>query len=138
MKVVAAPAGALALALLFSGCGQAPPAARPNVLLISIDTLRADRLGAYGARAIETPALDALAQGGIRFENAFTPVPLTLPAHWTLHTGVEPWHHGVVDNGMSARTPPATLAERLSACVRFALPFPSPAADALIGGDQRK
>ena len=115
MKVVAAPAGALALALLFSGCGQAPPAARPNVLLISIDTLRADRLGAYGARAIETPALDALAQGGIRFENAFTPVPLTLPAHWTLHTGVEPWHHGVVDNGMSARTPPATLAERLSA-----------------------
>lgn len=127
MKVVAATAVVLALALGFFGCGKAPLAARPNVLLISIDTLRADRLGSYGAKAIETPALDALAQGGVRFENAFTSVPLTLPAHWTLHTGVEPWHHGVVDNGMTSLAPPATLAERLSAsgydCAAFVAAF---------------
>lgn len=87
-----------------------------NVLLISIDTLRADRLGCYGAEAVETPAIDRLAAEGVRFENAFSPVPLTLPAHWTIHTGVEPWHHGVVDNGMTLQTPPAaTLAERFTA-----------------------
>ncbi len=86
-----------------------------NVLLISIDTLRADRLGCYGAEAVETPAIDRLAAEGVRFENAFSPVPLTLPAHWTIHTGVEPWNHGVVDNGMTLReSPAATLAERFS------------------------
>ena len=86
-----------------------------NVILISIDTLRADRLGCYGAEAVETPAIDRLAAEGVRFENAFSPVPLTLPAHWTIHTGVEPWNHGVVDNGMTLLTPPAaTLAERFS------------------------
>lgn len=91
-------------------------ASPPNVVLISIDTLRPDRLGCYGARAVETPAIDRLAAEGVRFEHAFSPVPLTLPAHWTMHTGVEPWHHGVVDNGMILRTPPvATLAERFSA-----------------------
>jgi choline-sulfatase len=110
------PAPLLALACLLACCADGVPEAPPNVLLISIDTLRADRLGCYGATAVETPALDALAKRGVRFENAFTPVPLTLPAHWTLHTGVEPWHHGVVDNGMTpAGAPAATLAERLSA-----------------------
>jgi choline-sulfatase len=105
----------LASAALLVGCGpreQKPP----NVLLISVDTLRADRLGCYGAAAVETPAIDALARSGVRFENAFSPVPLTLPAHWTLHTGTEPWVHGVIDNGMVlARPPAATLAERFSA-----------------------
>lgn len=104
-----------ALALLAAGCGKTTEQSRPNIVLISVDTLRADRLGSYGAQAVETPAMDALARQGIRFENTSTPVPLTLPAHWTLHTGVEPWHHGVVDNGMSSLAPPATLAERLSA-----------------------
>lgn len=105
----------IALTLLGAGCGKNPPQAPPNVVLISVDTLRADRLGAYGARAVETPAMDVLARQGIRFEHASTPVPLTLPAHWTLHTGVEPWHHGVVDNGMTPLAPPSTLAERFSA-----------------------
>ncbi len=110
------------LAVLTLGCivSCSPPRPaepdRPNVLLISVDTLRADRLGSYGARAVETPAIDRLAAEGVRFEHAFSPVPLTLPAHWTMHTGVEPWHHGVVDNGMVMGTPPgATLAERFSA-----------------------
>lgn len=105
----------LVSAALLAGCGldERQP---PNVLLISVDTLRADRLGCYGAAAVETPAIDALARSGVRFENAFSPVPLTLPAHWTLHTGTEPWVHGVVDNGMVlARPPAATLAERFSA-----------------------
>ncbi len=101
------------LALLLAGCS---PAARttPNVVIISIDTLRPDRLGCYGGR-VETPAIDGLARSGVRFENAFTPVPLTLPAHWTIHTGIEPWHHGVVDNGMTLSNPAvATLAERFT------------------------
>jgi len=102
----------LALVHLLIGCGQPPERVAPNVILISIDTLRADRLGAYGATTVETPAIDDLARQGVRFENAYTPVPLTLPAHFTLHTGLEPWHHGVVDNGMIlAESPATTLAE---------------------------
>jgi choline-sulfatase len=110
--------GAGCLAATLSACAAPPaePSVQPNVLLISIDTLRADRLGCYGARAVQTPAIDRLAASGVRFANAFSPVPLTLPAHWTIHTGVEPWRHGVVDNGMVLQSPPApTLAERLSA-----------------------
>lgn len=101
------------LLLCCVGCAPAP---RPNVLLVSVDTLRADRLGSYGATTVETPTMDALAAGGVRFANAFTPVPLTLPAHWTLHTGLEPWRHGVVDNGLPApAVPPIPLAERFRA-----------------------
>ncbi len=103
------------LAMLAGGCRPAvrPP---PNVVLVSIDTLRPDRLGCYGGVKVETPAIDALAVAGVRFQNAFTPVPLTLPAHWTILTGVEPWNHGVVDNGMTLSAPPvATLAERFAA-----------------------
>lgn len=108
--------GALLLAAAFlPGC-SAKSAAPPDILLISVDTLRADRLGCYGATAVDTPAIDSLARQGVRFSNAFSPVPLTLPAHWTLHTGLEPWHHGVADNGMAADLPPgATLAEKLGA-----------------------
>lgn len=104
------------LLLAFLGGCSPDRGPRPNILLISVDTLRADRLGAYGAAAVETPAIDGLARQGVRFEHAFTPVPLTLPAHWTMHTGLEPWHHGVADNGMSPDLPPgATLAEKLGA-----------------------
>ncbi len=113
-----------ALAAAVAGLGGCAPAQTsaptvPNVVLISVDTLRPDRLGCYGATTIETPAIDALARDGVRFEHAFTPVPLTLPAHWTLHTGVEPWHHGIVDNGMTraddSRSDWGTLAERFTA-----------------------
>jgi arylsulfatase A-like enzyme len=85
------------------------------VLLVTIDTLRADRLGCYGRATAETPAIDGLAREGLRFERAYTPVPLTLPAHTTLLTGREPAAHGIVDNGMVARDLGApTLAERLA------------------------
>jgi arylsulfatase A-like enzyme/predicted Zn-dependent protease len=70
-----------------------------SVLLISIDTLRADRLGSYGYRAAATPVLDALAARGLRFDQAATVVPLTLPAHSSLMTGTFPAFHGVRDNG---------------------------------------
>jgi arylsulfatase A-like enzyme/tetratricopeptide (TPR) repeat protein len=85
-----------------------------NILLITIDTLRADRLGAYGYDRIETPALDRLAEEGVRFENAFTPTPLTLPAHTSLMTGTYPTFHGVRNNGIfHARSSLTTLAEVL-------------------------
>jgi len=84
----------------FLSGGGAPPVDRQaNVLLITLDTTRADRIGAYGYRDIETPNLDALAADGVRFDRAISSVPLTLPAHSTLMTGLRPPHHGVRDNG---------------------------------------
>src|SRR5262245_57370821 len=70
-----------------------------SVLLISVDTLRADRLGSYGYSAAATPVLDALAARGLRFAQAATVAPLTLPAHTSLLTGTFPAFHGVRDNG---------------------------------------
>lgn len=69
-----------------------------NVILISIDTCRADHLGCYGYKRPTTPNIDALAKEGIVFENVFTPVPMTLPAHCSMLTGTIPPYHGVHDN----------------------------------------
>ena len=76
----------------------APPA-RPNVLLITLDTTRADRIGSYGYAAAATPNLDRLAAAGVRFEEALASVPLTLPSHASLMTGRQPYTHGVRNNG---------------------------------------
>lgn len=86
-----------------------------NVLLITIDTLRVDRLGAYGGGTL-TPTLDRLAAGGVRFERAFSHAPLTLPAHTSMLTGQIPVRHGVRTNGSFrlGDTPP-TLATLLQA-----------------------
>lgn len=73
------------------------PAIR-NVLLISIDTCRADHLSSYGYRHQTTPHIDAIARDGIVFENAVSPIPLTLPAHATMMTSTIPPYHGVRDN----------------------------------------
>ena len=70
-----------------------------NLLLISLDTVRADRLGSYHYTAAQTPNLDRLAATGLRFEQATTVVPLTLPAHASLMTGTFPGRNGVRDNG---------------------------------------
>jgi len=70
-----------------------------NVLLISIDTLRADHLGCYGYQGIDTPHIDQLAEEGILFPSCYTTVPITLPSHSTLMTGQYPLMHGVRDNG---------------------------------------
>lgn len=76
-----------------------PDGGKPNIVLISVDTLRADRLGCYGFRDVETPAIDALASRGLRFERCYSTTPLTLPAHTTMLTGTHPLFHGVRDNG---------------------------------------
>jgi arylsulfatase A-like enzyme/tetratricopeptide (TPR) repeat protein len=70
-----------------------------NVLFVTLDTLRADRLGSYGSKAGLTPRLDRLASEGIRFEHVLTHAPLTLPAHASLFTSLYPADHGVRDNG---------------------------------------
>lgn len=91
------------------------PALTPSsILLITVDTLRADRLGCYGDTRARTPHMDALARDGVAFEAAYTPVPITLPAHASLLTGLLPPAHGVRGNGAFALGPePATLAEAL-------------------------
>lgn len=91
----------LLLAALLAACGGRPGASglgRPPVILISIDTLRADRLPAYGYTKIETPALERLRRDGLLYENAYSHVPLTLPSHASLFTGLLPPEHGVRDN----------------------------------------
>ncbi len=70
-----------------------------NVLLLTLDTTRRDRLGCYGYGEPTSPTLDSLANAGVVFENAVTPVPVTLPAHATILTGMDPQEHGVRDNG---------------------------------------
>lgn len=81
--------------------GAAPavlPAERPNVLLVTIDTLRADRVGSYGHASASTPVLDALAARGVRFETAIAHVPLTGPSHASILTGLGPLGHGFREN----------------------------------------
>src|SRR6266540_3304674 len=68
------------------------------IVLISIDTLRADHLPAYGYRAVRTPAIDALAADAIVFENAYAHSPQTLPSHVSILSGRLPFEHGVRDN----------------------------------------
>jgi arylsulfatase A-like enzyme/Flp pilus assembly protein TadD len=69
----------------------------PNVLVITIDTLRADHLGCYGYKDAHTPNLDGLAGEGVRFERAYTPVPITLPSHTVIFTGTYPTASGIHD-----------------------------------------
>ncbi|MCK4835885.1 MAG: sulfatase-like hydrolase/transferase [Candidatus Aminicenantes bacterium] len=70
-----------------------------NILIITLDTTRADTIGCYGNRKVKTPNLDRLGKQGIRFVNCFSPVPLTLPSHCTVFTGKYPLGHGVRNNG---------------------------------------
>ncbi len=101
--------------LAASGCDRAPAVGRAtNVLLITLDTTRADRLGAYGHRGAITPNLDALAAEGSLFSAATTSVPMTLPAHASLMTGSTPLQHRVKDNsGFILAESARTLAESL-------------------------
>ncbi len=93
---------ALFLALLWmlprAALAAPAPAPRPvNVVVITIDTLRADHVGCYGYRAAQTPHLDRLAAEGVRFEHAYTPVPITLPSHTVIFTGTYPMYSGMHD-----------------------------------------
>src|SRR3954467_13170731 len=72
---------------------------RLNLVIVTLDTTRADRIGAYGSHDVETPTIDRLAAEGVLFEQAVSAAPLTLPAHSSLFTGKFPPEHGVRDNG---------------------------------------
>ncbi len=71
---------------------------RANLLLVTVDTLRQDRVGAYGNQSGLTPTIDRLAANGVRFTHAFSTAPLTLPAHASILTGLLPRHHGIHSN----------------------------------------
>ncbi len=112
LVIVSVPLGA---------CRSKPAATRQSIesahrpiVLVTIDTLRADRLGAYGSTRGLTPNLDRFAQSAVRFTAAVTQVPLTLPAHATILTGRHPAHHGIRTNeGFRLTADPPTLAEAL-------------------------
>jgi len=104
-------------AAVAAACGRSAverAAPRPNVLLVTIDTFRADRLGAG-----VTPALDRLAGSGVRFTNARTAVPLTLPSHTTILTGLLPTAHGVRENGLDALSAAHPTLARLLKAARY-------------------
>ena len=92
-----------------------PPAPPRNLVLITIDTLRADRLGVYGYMNARTPTIDGLARGAARFSHAYAAAPITLPSHASLMTGRYPPSHGARHNGMRVDPSVPTLAERLKA-----------------------
>jgi len=100
--------------LLLAGCGDGPGRAR-HVVIVSVDTLRADRLGAYGYARARTPAIDALAAESVRFERAYAHSSMTLPSVASLLTGHAPGRHGVLSNMMSLGEGSDTLATRLRA-----------------------
>ncbi|MCG3128358.1 MAG: hypothetical protein CHACPFDD_03242 [Phycisphaerae bacterium] len=116
--VRALPAAGLFVCLTgVPGCrDDAAPADGPlNVLLISIDTTRADHLGCYGRADARTPNIDALAAGGVRFAQCATVTPLTMPSHSSLMTATYPFVHGVRDNGQfQLHAANQTLAEALA------------------------
>ncbi len=105
----------MALALSVACAAPKLPETGPSLILITLDTLRADRVGAYGSELGVTPELDRLAARGVRFSSASAPAPLTLPSHATMFTGRYPPRHGLRQNGQGSL--PAdidTLAQRLA------------------------
>lgn len=106
----------LASFLVFSAISAAQSrdhkAIQPDIFLITIDTLRADHIHCYGYNRIQTPALDGLANDGIRFANAFTPSPITNTSHASILTGLMPSSHGMTDFG-TPLAPHPTLPELL-------------------------
>jgi len=109
---------AAAAVVLAAGCRPGKDLAAPGapVVIVSVDTLRADHLPAYGYSGVATPNLDALRRDAVLFENAYSHVPLTLPSHTTIFTGLLPPQNGVRDNlGYALGPQPATLAAFLKA-----------------------
>lgn len=102
----------LSIGIACAGCHQI---GKPdNIVLVTLDTTRADRIGCYGYAKAATPVLDAFAREATLFEEAVTPVPATLPSHSTMMTGLNPYHHTVRYNGINILPQSVTtLAERL-------------------------
>ncbi len=102
-------------------CGSStPPEAQPpSVIVITVDTLRADRLGCYGYFRNTSPTIDTLAQDGILFERAYAPMSTTLPSHISLMTSMNPLQHGVLGNFMHLKTALSTSDELHTAAQLF-------------------
>lgn len=104
----------VATVLSLSACTKPPSPNDFNIVLITLDTTRADRIGAFGGTAVPTPNLDAAAREGVKFDAAISQVPLTLPSHASILTGRYPASHGVRHNGLyKLPDTEITLAERL-------------------------
>ena len=120
LTIAMAAAGAAAAGACARRSAPSLPAAGElhgaSVLLVTIDTLRQDRVGVYGNRSGLTPTLDRLAADGIRYAHAYSHVPMTLPAHTSILTGLTPLHHGVRNNtAFRLDDTIPTLAERMKA-----------------------
>jgi len=107
----------LSLVILTNACRAAPPAPQPdarNLIVFTIDTLRADRVGAYGYQPARTPGMDALASTGSVFTRAFAVAPITLTSHASMMTGRYPPGHGARHNGIRVDPTVPTLAGALA------------------------
>ena len=106
----------LGLWSVLTGCNKqdAPKSEQPMVVLVSIDTLRADHLSAYGYERKTSPFIDELAAKGTRFEYARSASPWTLPAHATMLTGQLPATHHIVDDSVSLSPDIPILAEEMN------------------------
>jgi arylsulfatase A-like enzyme len=118
---VYAPLSGLALSVFAALSGGHPPrpeiiapAGQPNLILVTIDTLRRDHVGAFGS-LVQTPNLDRLAREGARFDDAITPVPETAPSHSAMLSGLHPVQSGVIANGIPLRGGVFTITEELEA-----------------------
>jgi arylsulfatase A-like enzyme/Flp pilus assembly protein TadD len=108
--------GLLAVGLCLIPAAAPAAQVRPSLVLVTLDTTRADHIGCYGAAGAKTPVIDDLAAKGTRYARAVTASPLTLPAHSSLLTGLDPPEHGLRDNGVGALPSDVpTLAAVLSA-----------------------
>src|SRR5258708_39686409 len=141
------PVALLILAAAAASCSRGPKAtarstspAAANVVVITIDTLRADHVGAYGYAGARTPTLDRLARDGVRFDRAYATAPITLTSHASLMTGRYPPGHGARHNGMRLDLKTPTLAEAFAAhgyaTAAFVAAFPLDRRFGLIKGFQ--
>ena len=103
----------LSLIQALASCSAGSPPTFDHIVLISIDTLRADHLGSYGNERVETPRIDAFASEGVLFEQHVSVAPVTLPSHTSLMTGTYPRTHGTPRNGFIVDESNTLLAERL-------------------------
>jgi arylsulfatase A-like enzyme len=110
-----APAAAVSTTNRATDAVHSPPSGPPSFLLITLDTVRADHLGSYGASPSPTPTLDSLAERGVLFESAIATNPETLPSHTSILTGLYPSSHGVRGNGRFALSERGTLVSEVLA-----------------------
>jgi arylsulfatase A-like enzyme len=118
-------AAVLGASLLASGCGTGR-GARPNVILVIVDSLRKDHVGAYGNDWIKTPSLDALAGESLRFTRAYPDAMPTIPARRAIHTGMRTWPTRAPDHGWTPIPEEQRPRSRKSSRRRATVPFWSP------------